>query len=136
MGLLYNQTINNNTTLQTTALILPVEKNTLYLFRIFALLTGTTFASSKIEINVPTGSLEWQFAHKNSQPNSISTSGTSAEAPLQTGNTGRAEITGSFLCYGTSGHLLMRFAQKTAEATDLTLGGGSLLTLDKIDLEA
>lgn len=133
VGIIQSQIVNNNTTLQNTDLVLPVEKNTQYVFRIFAILSGTTAAGSKIEINVPSGGLFWQFTNRNSQPNCITASGTSAEAVLQTGNTGRVEITGSFTCFNGSGHLLMRFAQKTAEVSNLMLHGGSLMILDKID---
>lgn len=127
------QTITNTTTLQSTQLTLPIEAQSDYRFHVWAILSGTTSASSKVSMISSTGggAMRWQFSNKNSQPDIMEGSGASAEAQLQTGNIGRVELDGLYMG-NVAGSLTFQFAQKTAETSNLLLLSPSYMTLEKL----
>lgn len=131
-----NESVTSSTALQNdNALLIPLQANAVYYFRMFFGYTGGTQGSSDIKFGftIPSGaSMTWTR-------DGITTAGvrpvlvfntTTAASTLGTNGTGSDEagtVEGTVTTGGTAGNLQLQWAQNTSSTTATTVLAGSSL---------
>lgn len=133
-----DQSVTSSTTLQDTNLVIPVESNAVYEYRLLLSYTAATAGDAQIAWTVPTSATMSRRGHGLGQ--SVATSQTDADRSFSAvGAAGTAfgfgatGSTASFLEIGrietssNAGNATMQFAQRVSNATPSTLLAASRL---------